>query len=450
MKSLRARLSIGLAASLVALLALQWSIASVVIEQLVETQLLSRLTQDAENLLSGIDFNAQQEFVLDEGRISAVYQRPFSGHYYVIRAQGEITSSRSLWDSQLHIPEVAPGHQVLLRVQGPEQQPLLVAVSGYRKQGKLFTIAVAEDLRAINAGIRQFWQIHGAISCIILIALLGLQYYIVTQSLKPLQQIRTDMRRLEAGEVQSIEVRNAPLEIAPLISELNRLLSAMGRKTRRSREAMGNLAHALKTQLALLSQAAESARMPHMPELYPALGDIGESMRRIIERELKRARLLGTALPGKRLDLRQEVSLLVQTLQMMYADKAIDIDWRVADGVHYGGDQEDMLELLGNLLDNACKWCRQRVRLEISGNGALVLVIEDDGPGCESDELDELTKRGFRLDEAKPGSGLGLAIVKDIVDSYGGVIFFAPSADLQGLRVEVRLPEVLADEAIHE
>ena len=445
MTSLRSRLSIGLAASLIVLLALQWSIASLVIEQLVERQLVSRLTQDAENLLSGIDFNALRELVLDEGQISAVYQRPFSGHYYEIHAPGQIISSRSLWDKQLQIPQVAPGQQVLLRRQGPEQQPLLIAISAYQKQGRLLTIAVAEDLRDVNAGIQRFRQIHGAISCMILFALLGLQYFIVTRSLKPLHKIRTDMQRLEAGEIQSIEARNAPLEIAPLILELNRLLSAMGRKTLRSREAMGNLAHALKTQLALLGQAAERSRGPHSPELHLILRDIGESMRRIIERELKRARLLGAALPGKRLDLRQEVSLLVQTLQMMYADKAIDIEWRVADGSRYGGDQEDMLELLGNLLDNACKWCQQRVRLDIGGNGALALTVEDDGPGCQPDEFEELTRRGFRLDESKPGSGLGLAIVKDIVESYGGVISFTSSPDLRGLRVEVRLPEVLAE-----
>lgn len=440
MTSLRAKLSFWLASSLIVLLVLQWSIAGVVIQQLVEEQLVNRLSQDAESLLSGINLGAQQPDMLDVARVSAVYQRPFSGHYYVIRAAGAAEYSRSLWDSSLHVPEVEPGKQALLRVQGPEKQPLLVAAYGYRKQNQNITIAVAEDLTAINTGLQQFRLIHGVISFVILLALLGLQYYIVTHALRPLHKIRTDMRRLESGEIERIDALRAPLEIAPLIVELNRLLSTMSRKTRRSREALGNLAHALKTQLALLGQAASHPQLDASPDVQTSLRDTGENMRRIVERELKRARLLGAALPGKRLDLQHEVAALVKTLQMMYADKQIVIDWHVADDACYDGDQEDMLELLGNLLDNACKWSRSQVRLGIEGGDGLRLVVEDDGPGCEPNELGELTRRGFRLDESKPGSGLGLAIVKDIVDSYSGTMAFLPSPDLPGLRVEVQLP----------
>lgn len=440
MISLRAKLSFWLASSLIVLLVLQWSIASVVIQQLVEAQLVDRLSQDAESLLSGIDFTAQQPDMLDTARVSGVYQRPFSGHYYVIRTTMQAEYSRSLWDSRLHVPEVEPGDQTLLRVRGPEKQPLLVAAHGYRKQGQSVTVAVAEDLTAINAGVRQFRLIHGVISFVILLALLGLQYYIVTHALRPLHKIRTDMRRLESGEIERIDAQRAPLEITPLIAELNRLLSTMSRKTRRSREALGNLAHALKTQLALLGQVAAHPQLNASPDLQTALRDTGENMRRIVERELKRARLLGAALPGKRVDLQHEIAALVKTLQMMYADKQIVMDWQVADDACYDGDQEDMLELLGNLLDNACKWCRQEMRLTVEGGEDLRLMVEDDGPGCEPDELGELTRRGFRLDESKPGSGLGLAIVKDIVDSYGGTIAFLSSPDLHGLRVEVQLP----------
>lgn len=440
MTSLRAKLSFWLASSLVVLLVLQWSVASVVIQQLVEKQLLNRLSQDAESLLSGANFNAQQSLMLDTARVSAVYQRPFSGHYYVIRTAGSAEYSRSLWDSRLHVPEVESGMQSLSRVQGPEKQPLLVTAYGYRKQGQEITIAVAEDLTAINAGLQQFRLIHGVISFVILVGLLGLQYYIVTHALRPLHQIRADMRRLESGEIERIDAQRSPLEIIPLVAELNRLLSTMARKTRRSREALGNLAHALKTQLTLLGQAAAHPQLNASPELQIMLRDTGENMRRIIERELKRARLLGAALPGKRVDLRQEVSTLVKTLQMMYTDKQLAIDWHVADDARYDGDQEDMLELLGNLLDNAFKWGRRQVRLEVGGRDSLSLTVEDDGPGCEPDELGELTRRGYRLDESKPGSGLGLAIVKDIVDGYGGTIVFLPSPDLHGLRVEVQLP----------
>lgn len=442
MKSLRGRLTLGLIISLVVLLGLQWSVATVVIERLVEGQLVDRLTQDAENLLSGIEFNGQQNFVLNRARVSAVYQRPFSGHYYVISTATQTEASRSLWDSALQVADPGTGQKALLRMRGPEQQPLLVSVHGYQKQGHQITIAVAEDLAAVNAGLRQFQLIYGAISFFILIVLLTLQHLIVTNTLKPLQRIRDDMRRLERGETQHID-NQGPQEISPLIAELNRLLAAMSKKTRRSREAMGNLAHALKTQLALLNQAIDKAAMGEQSALRPRFEEVSATMHHIVERELKRARLLGASLPGRRIDLQEEIGALVHTLQLMYASKAPIIQWHVADDVSFVGDQEDILELLGNLLDNACKWCRKNVRLEVSDSNGVLFVVEDDGPGCSFDELDALTRRGFKLDESKPGSGLGLAIVGDIVESYGGRLQFSRSQTLGGLSVEVWLSKAV-------
>ena len=217
----------------------------------------------------------------------------------------------------------------------------------------------------------------------------------------------------------------------------------MAKRTRRSREAMGNLAHALKTQLALLSQAADKPQAGN-PEYQTSLREIGKTMQDIVERELKRARLLGTILPGSRVELQYEVARLVQTLKKMYADKQITIHCEVENGATYGGDKEDMLELLGNLLDNACKWCDKTVRVEIRDTNGLLLIVEDDGPGCQT-EIGALTRRGSRLDESKPGSGLGLAIVMDIVGSYEGKIKFLNSPELKGLRVEVQLLKVTAN-----
>lgn len=440
MKSLRAQLSTGLAVSLVLLLALQWAVATVVIEQLVERQLIGRLSQDAENLLSGIDF-AGQSFTLNQERVSAVYQRPFSGHYFVISTAGQIQSSRSLWDSRLDIPEMRPGEQALLHATGPEQRPLLLLVHGYRKQGHQISVGVAQDLSEVNAGLRQFQIIHGSISFAILLLLLGLQHFIVTHALKPLRQLRRDMQRLERGEIEHVSTQG-PQEILPLMVELNRLLAAMRKKTRRSREALGNLAHALKTQLALLNQLSVQPDM--QADMQSRMRTISVDMHNVIERELRRARLLGASIPGKRLDLRQMTTRLVHALQQMYVDKRLIIDWDVPESIVGAVDEEDMLELLGNVLDNACKWGRNHVRFSVSVEGGVLLKVEDDGPGCEPDAVSELTARGFRLDESKPGSGLGLAIVQDIVESYGGTMEFGSSLELQGMRVEVRLPAALS------
>jgi signal transduction histidine kinase len=438
-KSLSGRLSWGLALSLVILLTVQWGMVSYAIRHLTEEQMASRLLQDSESLLAGIQFDASGQMTIDTTRISTVYQRPFSGHYFVIESGGQQYVSRSLWDQDLLTPDVKAGVEVRLTMDGPDKQRLLSVTHGYLKQDRLIGITVAEDLKQFDAGLRQFQWLYGAVSALILAILLLLQYYIVRRELKPLQILRANMGRLERGETDRVEMAG-PAEIAPVIAELNRLLAAMGNKARRSREALGNLAHALKTRLSILSQMAEQPEIRAHPELQRSLQESTEAMRRIVERELKRARLIGDALPGQRVNLPEEINMLVQTLQLMHVDKTLDIRWHVDEDAVFAGDQEDLLELLGNLLDNACKWANRQVSLNVRKSDGVVFTIEDDGPGCSPEELQLVTVRGFRADESQPGSGLGLAIVKDIVESYGGRLDLGRSQALGGFSVEVWLP----------
>lgn len=438
-KSLSGRLSWGLTLSLVILLSVQWAMVSYAIRHLTQEQMASRLLQDSESLLAGIQFDASGQMSIDTTRISTVYQRPFSGHYFVIESGGQQYVSRSLWDQDLLTPDVNAGVEIRLTIDGPDKQRLLAVTHGYLKQDRLIGITVAEDLKVFNAGLRQFQWLYGAVSVFILAALLLLQHLIVRMELRPLQTLRANMGRLERGEIDRVEMAG-PAEIAPVIAELNRLLATMGNKARRSREALGNLAHALKTRLSILSQLAQQPEIRALPELQPMLQESTEAMRRIVERELKRARLIGDALPGQRVNLPEEIGLLVQTLQLMHADKTLDIRWQVDEGAVFSGDQEDLLELLGNLLDNACKWAKGQVRLTVSKAEGVTFTIEDDGPGCSDEELQRVTVRGFRADESQPGSGLGLAIVRDIVESYGGQLDLGRSPTLGGFSVEVRLP----------
>ncbi|WP_020167578.1 MULTISPECIES: sensor histidine kinase [Methylotenera] len=444
MISLNKRLSYGLTFSLIVLLGLQWGVISYVFSTLSEKQLINRLDQDSESLLSGISFDAQGQLLLNPQRVSAVYQRPLSGHYYVINVANQHQYSRSLWDNNLAIPIIKTGLVTTLRTKGPEGQILLMSVQLYKKHQQIITIAVAEDLTEVNQALRQFQWIYGGISLLILLALLLIQRRIVSNSLKPLQVIRDNLLRIESGEVSQIESLG-PAEISPVIAEFNRLLKMMGNQSRRSREALGNLAHALKTQLTILNQTAEQFSVAENKQFSATIYETTDIMRHIVERELKRARLIGNTLPGRRVDVQEEVTLMVKTLQLMHVAKTPIITYQIDNNISYIGDQEDFSELLGNLLDNACKWCNQQVHLTIktepfeSGQG-MIFMVEDDGVGCELDKLDALTQRGFRLDETKPGSGLGLAIVHDIVESYNGKLTFDQSVKYGGLRVCVWLP----------
>ena len=437
MISLGRRLSWGLTLSLVLLLGLQWAVVTYAIGQLVERQLIDRLQREGEGLLAGLHMDATGQMRLDETRPGARYQRPFSGQYYLIVSPQQRLASRSLWDAELAVPTLSPGQHMTLYQPGPARQSLLLAAHGYRKQQVVLTLVVAEDLTVLQQQLTFFRILYAALSLGGLAALLLLQRRIVQRALHPLHQVRQDMELLAHGEIEQLTVRG-PQEVAPLLLEMNRLLAGMDKRTRRSREALGNLAHALKTQLARVNQVVEQhtgTTAPLRDELYAAT----IAMQSVIDRELKRARLLGDLRPGRQVDLPQEVGRLVDTLQKLFVDKTVQIDWQVDDRARFVGDREDLLELLGNLLENACKWCRHRVSVQVTSDAGLCVRVEDDGPGCMMEPLDALTRRGYRADESQPGSGLGLAIVRDIVESYSGSLQFSPSVALGGLQVEVRL-----------
>lgn len=437
MTSLKRRLTWGLMLSLVVLLTLQWAVVTYAINKLTETQLIQRLQREGETLLAGTHFDGNGQLTLDARRLSAIYQRPFSGHYYVIISDQQRQISRSLWDTNLNIEVLKAGKKTALYLQGPEQQPLLVVAHGYQKQQRSITIAIGENLTSLHNSMTRFQIIYALVSLAGLIALLIIQRLIVTNALRPLRSIQESIVKLGRGEISRIE-SNGPAEVAPLIEELNRLLVAMQDKSRRSRESLGNLAHALKTKLTLLNQAAERPELNTEPEIRRNIYAATDAISQSIERELKRARLIGDAHPMHKVDLKTEIAQLTHTLRQMYADKAVNITWEITGNAQFHGDQEDLLEMLGNLLDNACKWCRRNVSLTASGADSVVFIVEDDGPGCAESELNLLTRRGFRADESKPGSGLGLAIVYDIVSSYGANLTFGRSAALGGLRVEVQ------------
>ncbi len=443
MISLAQRLSWGLTLSLILLLGAQWGVVTYAIGQLVEQQLIDRLQREGEGLLAGLRIGAAGQMRLDETRPGARYQRPFSGQYYLVVAPQQRLASRSLWDAELEVPALSPGQRQTLYQRGPEHQSLLLVAHGYRKQQVSFTLVVAEDLSALQQQLATFRLLYAVLSLAGLAALLLLQRRIVQRALHPLHQVQQDMARLARGEIEQLTVCG-PQEVAPLLQEMNRLLAGMDKRTRRSREALGNLAHALKTQLARVNQLAEQhsgTDAPLRDELYAAT----LAIQAVIDRELKRARLLGDLRQGRQVDLPHEVGRLVDTLQKLFVDKDVQIDWQVAADARFVGDREDLLELLGNLLENACKWSRHRVSVQITDAAGLSVRVEDDGPGCASAALDTLTRRGYRADESQPGSGLGLAIVRDIVESYAGSLRFSSSAALGGLQVEVRLGSGVAE-----
>jgi signal transduction histidine kinase len=312
-------------------------------------------------------------------------------------------------------------------------------VAGYEKRGHALTIAVAEDYSPIERGFAVFQRRYVLITAAILLGLIALQIGVVRRSLRPLQQMRADVGRLEQGEIQRLH-REVPAEVVPLVEEINHLVTILGERLERSRNALGNLAHALKTPLTALDQLLSSEELKAHPQLHAQLRGQSEIIGNFIRRELKRARLAGVVTPGRRFDLHRELKPLLGTLEQIYRDKNLSIEWRIAPGLTYPAEREDMLELFGNLLDNACKWAVRKVMLDVTEDGGLAFSIEDDGPGAPQEKLAQLSERGMRLDESVGGYGLGLAIAQEIVGFYRGEMGFGQSPRLGGFRVWVRLP----------
>ncbi len=440
MLSLQARLSAGLIISIVVLFGLQWFIVSKSIRYLTEDYVSSRLKHDTENLLGALNIGDESSpAFLDPQRIDPIYKHPFSGHYYQIRVGGKLIRSRSLWDQELPVSEVAIGDTVRLYSSGPRGQPLLYIISGFQKQNQPVIIGIAEDLSNIESDIRRFQLRYGLVSLAILVILIIIQRIIVGAGLAPLGRVRRDIASLERGEITQLR-EDVPGEIRPFIAEINRLLEEMSQRLQRSRNALGNLAHALKTPLTLLKQLPDRNEMQRCPEVRKELIEQTVNLGNLLDRELKRARLAGPPRPGQQQVLKEEINYLLDALGKIYKDKHLEFEFSLPANGIVAGDREDMLELLGNLLDNACKWAHSRVSIKIEKDTGINIYIEDDGPGCPDEELEQLSLRGIRLDEAAAGHGLGLSIVRDIVEQYEGEINFGRSGRLGGLKVGIRFP----------
>jgi signal transduction histidine kinase len=440
LSSLQRRLQVGLAVSVSVLMPLLIWGGGAAVRGLVREHALTGLTHDAEALLGATHFDAAGRPGLPEAALAPVYRQPFSGHYYLlIDGAGTAQQSRSLWDHSLAIAPLAPGDQRVLELPGPGQQSLLVRAAGYRKQGRALTIAVAENLTPISERVTRYQLTTGLLALAVLAGLLLVQRAFVRRAFRSLDALREDVRRVESGEVGGLR-EDVPDEVLPLVREVNRLLALLAQRLQRSRNAVGNLAHALKAPLTLLLQQVDGEALRDRPDARHALREPAERIQDLMERELRRARLAGAGAVSRQFHPGRDVPALLDALRRMHDREGLRIEAGALPDVALPLDDEDMVELLGNLLDNACKWATATVRLHLAVDGALLVRVEDDGPGLDSDAAEAMLERGVRLDESRTGHGLGLAIVRDIVTQYEGRLALTRSPELGGLSVEIRLP----------
>jgi len=437
MQSIQTRLSTGLLFSLIIAFSALWLLVSINVQLLAEEYIASRMVHDAETLLSTIDFDKDGRLTIDESRIDLVYSRPFSGHYYVIKADKQYISSRSLWDQQLKNITVNTNEQPHTIQQGPENQSLLVIARSYTKQGHQLTISIAEDLNPINKNIIQFQYWFAVLAFCMLLVLVVLQAIILRRSLNPITNIHTEIKSLEQGQLDKLST-DSPTELRPLINEVNHLLTITKQRLRRSRAALSDLAHAIKKPLTVIQQQTNNSNLAETTK--NTLIKQTDEIYQLTDRILKRARLAGHSHSGALFSFSEDLPALIKTLEMMQPNKTIQLTTDIPSNINCPIDREDMLELLGNILDNAYKWAHHKIILSVNNiDFNLHICIEDDGPGADPEQLDELTQRGVRLDEKISGHGFGLAIAADMVNDYGGNISFQRSDNLGGFRADINL-----------
>jgi len=334
---------------------------------------------------------------------------------------------------------VKAGDQISNYQDGPDNQLLLVISNGFIKQGYPLSVTVAEDLNPVKRNIRQFQTRFAITAIVMLLLLVVLQALILRHSMKSLSRIHEELQSLQQGEANQLNA-DAPTELRPLVNEINHLLVVMEQRLRRSRDALGDLAHAVKRPLTIIQQLTDKNRNALPADLNAGLVRQVTEINQLTDRILKRARLAGHGHSSARFSFLHDLPQLIETLDIIYNDKSIANQVDFPEEANCPIDREDMLELLGNLLDNAYKWANKRVNITVAINPELTICIEDDGPGTDPNRFEQLDKRGVRLDETKKGYGFGLSIASDIVREYSGTLLFSTSNTLGGFRVDITLP----------
>ena len=441
--SLRRRLNRGLIIILTVVFTANWLAADWVIRGVAEREMLTRLVHDGDSLLDSLQLAGDGRLKFDISHAGSVYGQAYSGHYFLIHLDGQVLYSPSLQETILPFQAVDGLALYHFHFQdGPKQQPLLVLSRGVERLGHHISISVAEELTAIDHDISGVRLAYSVFCLLVLMIAIVLQTLDVKRSLSGFKVLREELKAIASGQQQQVgSTATVPAEVRPLVQELNRLLLLVDRRMHQSRTALGNVAHALKTPLAMLYRLAESPALKAHPELKVQLQQQNQLIHQRIERELKRARISGSFQTGANFNPQQELTALVQLLRNIYSEKTLSFQIQAPDQL-LSCDREDMLELMGNLLDNACKWAKQCIEISVNCDNGIMLSVADDGPGCAVADMQQLLKRGVRLDENIQGHGLGLAIVRDIAEFYGGVVSVQHSESLGGLQVKVYLPKV--------
>ena len=437
--SLRLRL-IAMAAlwCAVALLA-AWAVLSALFADQVRRGFDENLTAQLDGVIAASEWDAAAGPSLRRPLPDPRFQQPLSGWYWQIAdADGPLLRSRSLWDSSLPFDQLGSSKLIFRNIAGPNGIRLRLAARRLTlpEVDGAIVFQLAGDSAGSEAHIARFDRLLAAALVILGLGLIGAVILQVQIGLRPLARIGHALAAIRTGQADHLQGA-FPSEIQPLADEIDTLLGHQAEVISRARAHAGDLAHALKNPLAVLSNEAAG----NDGELAAQVRRQVIEMRRQVDRHLSRARTAAAVgVLGAHCAIEPVLHELTRVLTRLYLDRGVAIAVEGAAGLAFAGEREDFQEMLGNLLDNACQWAQATVRVRASVHGGdMLLSIDDDGPGLPLERQAEALARGTRLDESKPGSGLGLAIVADMASLYQGELSLQDS-ELGGLSARLKLP----------
>lgn len=435
--SVKATLLLLLLPAGIALMALAWLVHGLLLDRMSREFVEGRLQDEVAFLEHQIRDSGGN---LDALQTGDYFQEVFH-HAFAIHSPARTLVSPAAWEPLL-IPLLQSRDRVTLRVEDAEAAGAPADILAHRASFLIgstpITVIVAEDLGALKRSQTELHAWTAIVSVLLILLLVAVIWVGINLSMRPVVTLKAALKRLQDGEISRIEVA-APEEFRPLVLQLNQLLDSLDQRLERSRDALANLSHSVKTPIAAVRQVLEDTSRPLdaslRQQMAARLGDIA----RQLEAEMRRSRFAGPQLGKSAYPIKQARDLLWM-LGRLYPDKTFELSSQLPEDSRWPVEEHDLNEILGNLLDNAGKWSSRCVELDLSQSSRGIRIrVTDDGPGVGEDELDHLGQRGLRLDEQTPGHGLGLAIVRDIVGRYGGTLGFA-SGSAKGLRASVDIP----------
>lgn len=443
-KSFRARLIVGAVVWIVGGVAFSGLALSELFREHVTAQFDGELHGHAAELAALVDVDSAGRPYLHRRLSDPRFQPPKSGFYWQIDGPAGAASSPSLVGARLVLDGATPASGVERHsfIAGPTGQVRLVQRS-VRLAGApdVLRIGIGADERLLQAVLADFNRTLVLSLGLIALGLVAAAFLQVWFGLQPLGRVRASLADVRQGRAARLP-DDAPDEVRPLVEDMNALIEANQEMIRRARAQAGNLAHGLKTPLAILVDEGERLRTAGLGDAAATILAQCDRMRRQIDYQIARARAAASrSAPGAVADVATALEAILSAMRRLHGRRGVTFDLRTSGPVVAAVEAQDLSEMVANLIDNAGKWAVSRVDVEVAAiSGSLVRVtVDDDGPGLPPESWDVVFNVGQRLDEQAPGSGLGLAIVRDLALLYGGRVWLEASP-AGGVRAVLELP----------